>query len=582
MARIRTRTASASVKLDPIGGIDRRGVVYDTVNLRPGSDGAPTRRCGFRLALTLDAPIRGIWSGSFLGEETVFAVAGAVLYRLDPAAGASAALGEVAAGTGKVALFLWRGKLCCIDGVGIYLWDGEALTEAEPYAPMVARERHPLDMYAIDEPINLLGRRARFSFRGTGSNSSFYFGCQIESVQAVYNASSGMQLMNNAFRLNQSSDGNSYLTLYDMPASGIVILVQATLAAKYYDYARIAACTNAVVYGGSCDDRILCWGGGGEAEMFCSRPVSKLALEESRLWGNVSGEMYFPQDCNFHVGDGRYPLRTACRHHDRLLIFTAGDTWMADFSATLDAQMPVVPINSGVGCGSVDGAALCGNDPLTVAEGGIWRWTSSALRRDECSAECISGGLAGLLPAGFSARAVAYSCRRRGEVWFADPGDDAGRVFIYDVEKARWTVFTGVYAEALFGWRGDVAFCRGSSFFCFDEAETVDRDAPGAHEIEAGLSLRGIVFGRGEALRHTTRAELVVRGMHPAITLTLETDRGRRRTVVIPAGGKDGVDSYYGMPLRSGRFRTLALSLSAIGGGAYSLRALTLVAEPEE
>lgn len=576
MARIRTKHASASVKFGPFGGIDRRGVIREMENLRPGADGMLRRRGGYLESVVLEGEVRGVWSGSFDGEEAVFAVAGNVLYRLDLTAGTSTALGTVAEGEGRVALFLWRGKLCCMDGAGIWLWDGAVLNEAQAYVPLVGRERGPMDMYDVYEPINLIGRRARFSFRATGDHSGFYFGMKVDSMVSLYDASNGFPYFSSDYRLSTDSYGNSYIQFNSVPAAGKVILAVVTLSAQYFDYARIAACTDAVVYGGSYDDRILCWGGGGAAEMFCSQPVSEAALEEARIWGNVSGEMYFPRDCNFHIGDGRYPLRAAARHHDRLLIFTAGDTWMADFSATLDTQMPVVPINSGVGCLSRDGAALCGNDPLTVADGGVWRWSSSALRRDECSAACISGGIGELFGAGFADRAVAYTCRRRGEVWFVDPADAEGRVFVYSTEREVWYCFSGVQADALFGWDGEVAFRRGSRFFRFAEESEPMQITP------VRLALGGIVFGEGEGLRHTTRLALAVRGTHPALALVLESDLGRVRRVVIPAGGNAEKDSVYDMPLRSGRFRALSVTLEAEGAGALCIKSLTLTAEPEE
>ncbi|MBQ3125575.1 MAG: hypothetical protein IJC15_00775 [Clostridia bacterium] len=580
MATIRTRQAGAAVEMTQFGGLDRRGVVCDMVNFRPRGDGGLVRRCGFAPATVVEGQVRGVWSGSFGGEEVTFAAAGNRLYRLDLNGGSNVVIGEIAAGEGPVALFLWRGMLCCLDGEEIRLWDGEVMRAAEPYVPMVARDRGPTAVYEIDEPINLIGRRARFSFRADGENAVFYFGYAVESVVKLYDADTGVSYLNVEYRLGNDGYGGTYLAFNVVPAAGKRILAIVTLAAKYDAYARVAACCRAVVYGGSYDDRMLCWGGTVESEMFCSQPVSTAQIEEASIWGNSCGGMYFPADCNFRVGDGQYAITAACRHYDRLLIFTRGDTWMADFSSSLNRQFPVVPINSGVGCTAPGAAALAGNNPLTVADGAIWRWKSSALRRDECSAECVSGGLDGLISEQFSRGAVVYSFRGRNEVWFADPSDEAGHVLVYHVGLDVWYRFSGVRADGFFVCGGDVGFWRGNVFYRFDEARETDLDTDGEREIAAGLELRGLDFGDGVRVKHLTRLALRVEEEHPALTVELGCDLGRVRRIEARAGGTAGGVTLIDRVCRSGRFRRLSVSVAAAGRVRLRLCALLMTAEP--
>ena len=160
MAGIKTRQAGAAVEISQFGGIDRRGTICDMVNFRPCGDGSLMRRCGFAPAAEVEGQIRAVWSGSFNGEEVTFAAAGSMLYQVDLTSGRGTAIGELGSLDGPVALFLYRGQLCCMDGQEIRLWDGNTLRSAEPYVPMVARDRGPGEVYKIDEPINLIGRRA--------------------------------------------------------------------------------------------------------------------------------------------------------------------------------------------------------------------------------------------------------------------------------------------------------------------------------------------------------------------------------------------------------------------------------------
>lgn len=582
MATINTKQAGASMQITQFGGIDRRGRICDIDNLRLQTDGTLKRRCGYALALTLDGTVRGVWSGSFNGEDSTFAVAGDKLVRLDLDAGTWSEIGTITAGEEKVALFLYRGKLFCLDGAEIRIYDGSALTTASPYVPLVSRERGALDKYNVYEPINLITRKARFEFHSDGTTQVFHFGCAVSSITSVYNTDNGTIYGNTYYKLGHDSQGNSYINISPAPDNGTDFLVQVTLDAKYLDYARIATCQSAVVYGGSYDDRILCWGGGEASEMFCSRSVTETQVAQAAQWGVSSGDLYFPADGRFFVGDGRYAIRAACRHYDRLLVFTDGDTWMADFTSSAAKQFPLFPINSGIGCTAPEAAAMAGNNPLTVADGLIWRWTSNALRRDECSAACLADGIADMFGSRFSSGAITFSCRGRNEVWFADPSDESGKIYIYHIGLDAWYRFSGIRADGFFPSGNDVGFWCGQSFYRFDESRMTDLDTDGEHVITAHLALENIALDNAERMNHLTRMALHLRGAYPSLSITFETDLGRVRTVKYPAGGEAGQGRMLDRPLHSGRFRSLRMSLTAEGDARLHLCGVTLTAEPGE
>ncbi|MBQ3127155.1 MAG: hypothetical protein IJC15_08805 [Clostridia bacterium] len=585
MAAINTKTAGASMQVMRFGGIDRRApsriqngvcTAEDICNLRVGDDGAIRRRCGYSHRLTLPASVRSLWTGMLDGVETVIAAAGSQLYRLDPESGDYTAVGSLSTGEGEVCTLFCGGKLYVFDEQQILCLEGDSLTAARPYVPHVAQRRRQLDRYTTHEQPNLLTRSAIFSFIAEGESGLFYFGCRIASIDAVYNVTQRFTYYASEWSMGDDLLGNQFLQINRTPAADNEIVVQVTLAESDISSDRIASCRRGATYGGTQDNRIFLWDNGVRSEMFCSIPVTDAQIAFGEMHGVETGELYFTAEGHFLVGDGRHAVTDVCRHYDRLLIYTEADTWMADCSSGDIPRFPVVPINSGVGCGSPHGAALAGNDPLTAAAGKVWRWHSSALRRDECSAEAVSAGIEAMFGAAFSAGTQAYSHRPRGEVWFTDPSGGTGEVFIYREEAGIWYRFTGIRADGLFGFGGEVGFWRGADIFLFDEEIDTDLDTDGEHEIAASLTLGGLDFGAPERYCRTTRMALFLGDEYGELTLCCTTDLGRRTEIRLPPGGSMGGLVTLDRPLRTGRFRRLTLSMSANARDWPTLRGITL------
>ena len=578
MATIHTTGAGASLSFEGFGGIDRRwnrgsNAVYDLQNLRVDGGGALRRRCGFGRLTTLPARIRGLWSGIFAGEPCAFAAAGDRLYRLSAADGSYTEIGAISSGEGRVNLFLWRDNLICLDGTEIRIYDGDNLALADPYVPLVMEVDDLKGAETAPESVNLIGRRVRITFRLQGRNHVF-LKLPVEVVEQVKNAETGEVITNWSL---QPNGGNTPLLLVsDYPGDGVWMAATLVLRDDGYRYVDIASCSGAVIWGGTNDSRILCFGGGGQGEIFSSVEVDALRQAEAKRQSDSEGKLYFPLSGCFCLGDGRYPVRAACPHYDRLLIYTDGECWASDYDADGRQAISVLPINSGVGCSADGGAALAGNDPVTVADGAVWRWTASRLQRDECSAEQISAGVSDLLSDDFTARALVFGSRSRGEIWLADPASEAGEVLVYRTDLDLWYRFTGIRAEGFFAWNGDVGFWRGDTMFCF--AEHLDTDD--GENIPVCQTLKGLSVGEPGRLQHLTRLALSLWGEFSPMTLTAETDRGRRTVRTLAAGGKAGKESFIDFPLHSGRFRALRLTLSGEGEMAPEIRGLYLCAEP--
>ena len=587
MAIIHTKQAGASLTVRRFGGIDRSCAsgndggsctMYDLDNLRVGRDGVLRRRNGFRHLLTLPAAIRGIWSGIFCGERSAFAAAGAKLYRLDLDAGEYTEIGDLAQGESKVTLFLRQNQLFCLDGESILCYDGSVLRAVEPYIPMVCFERGIVPDGTVYEPINLIGRQVRFSFLAPGNSPFFLFGYRIASVDRGLSTESNGEVTD--WTLAEGENGEQYLAFSGSPEKGAVITVTATLDSSYFRYADVASCTGAAVWGSTQDSRILCWGGGMQGEIFTSRAVSDAQLTLQQQQCGTGGELYFPQSGAVCLGEGKYAVRAVCPQYERLLIFTDGECWSSDLAEDGTQEISVLPINSGVGCTADGGAVLAGNDPLTVCDGAVWRWSTSALRRDECSAERISDAVADLIGGDFSTDAVVFCARPQEEIWMADPHSAAGEVFVFHTGLSVWYRFTGVFTDGFFAWRDEVAFWQGAQVYCFDQTLMRDEDEHEVREIPFSLTLEGLDFGDGARLHHLTRAALHFRGKYPAMSMCFRTDRGRQTVRDISAGGEDGQDHFIDRAVTSGRFRLLQMTLAGTGETAPEIRGLVLCAEP--
>lgn len=578
MATIHTKGAGASLSFAGFGGIDRQwqgrkghNAVYDLQNLRVDAGGVLRRRWGYGKLTTLPAAIRGFWSGIFAGEPCGFAAAGDRLYRLSAVDGSFTEIGLISPGEGLVTLFLWRGILICLDGEEIRTYDGRELTAADPYIPLVAVLDNANSDEIAPEPINLISRRVRVKFR-LQEHNYVMLKLPLESVEQVRNAETG-EVMGN-WSLQPNGGNTPFLLMNDWPKDWMVATL--VLRDDYYRPRDIASCCGATIWGGTNDSRILCFGGGRQGEIFSSAEVDAMGLIEAKRHSGSEGKLYFPLTGCMCLGDGRYPVRAACPHYDRLLIFTEGECWASDFDEDGRQTISILPVNSGVGCTSLGGAALADNDPVTVADGAVWRWTASRLQRDECSAKQISAGVSDFVGDGFTERALVFGVRSLGEIWIADPTDETGQVLVYRTDLDLWYRFTGIRAEGFFAWGGDVGFWRGDTVFCFDRHLHTDE----GENIPISFTLNGLSAGEPGRLQHLTRLALSLGGEFSPMTLTAETDRGRRTVRTLDAGGKAGKESFLDFPLHSGRFRTLRLTLSGEGEQAPEIRGLYLCAEP--
>lgn len=576
MPKINLKNSFAAEKIGDFGGICR-GIptlgsekplgaknASDCRNFRILPSGSLEKRCGFKPLMTLPAEPRA-FLGAFLdGEYLIYALIGENVYAADPEKNTCTVIGSVGSAEGKAEIFFFDGMLYVLDGECLYRYDGEDFVTFHGYVPLYGKNLDGSRGFAVNEPVNLLSDRIRVHYRvGTGT-LDFCVGVKCKSILSLtrnktYNITSSATLDADGLGFHLSSgsgNGDEYEA---------VLLLDGTEERKK----DLLSSVHAVIYGGENDGRMILYGGRKASNVYVSREVSHASYIESLASDALSTGIYFPETDVVSVSYGRHPVTAVCRHFDRLLIFTEGETWTADFSAS-SAAPKIIPVNSSVGCLSEHGAVLGGTTPYSVSSDGIYKWTSKDDERNECNALPVSGPISELLGGDFFSRCVAFYLRSRDEVWFADPESETQDVFIYSQATKKWFRFDGIPVDLFFPYAGEAAMLYGKYIFVFSEELFSDVGIGGTVEsnIEAVYESNAEDFGKPESLKRLKRLLIKADCGGEPFEFDAEGDMGGKKTIVIGARSDAGAERYIThVDARSniGRFGEMIYRIRALG-----------------
>ena len=577
MAKSTNSKQTLSVEYSGFGGIDTRnyhkGGIQDALNLRILSDGSLQKRRGYRCIQKVAANIRAIWSGVIGGVFSCYYLVGSNVYKLNLQEESSSLVGILSPSTSKVQFFYYRDALYLTDNERIYKIQSDGISAVAGYVPLLGKNwgtGHPGE---INEPLNLLHRRARITYKIEEGHSAYLPTLYpVQYIEALYK--NGVLLATTDYSFDSRFNTINISNLAD--GDELVALLTFTRVNEEEKDALLSN-TSAYVFGGINNSRLLMWGGEVENTIFISTHVSEASLAESKKYFPNSDHFYFCADNHFTVGDGRYSVKAVTRHFDRLLILTEGDTWMADSSSCDQEKVPIMNVNSRVGCCSEDAVISIGNDPVSVGEKAIFRWTSDTDELNDCNAYSISDEISALLPAEFFSNAKVFADRYRGEVWFAQANGD-GTAWIYNTAKKAWTRFNNIRTSAFFDANGEVGFINDDKICVFDDEYYSDcENTDGTDEMFITASLKSGIIDFASAKEKRLKYFSCLANLNGSrLNANITTDRGE--SVNIQLGSK-GEHAAYSSRIHSHRHSFLSFTLSMPGSGRQTLQSLKLEAK---
>ena len=579
MANFDERVGRIRLSIDRFEGLDRSAPLcgsagsFELRNFRLMSDGSLQRREGYAPFVTLEGKVRGVFSTRRQGKEETYAVAGAQVYFLeqDGDGVSTRELGTLSSEQGEVSFVCYDGAVLLLDGKDIWTLTPEGISPMQAYVPLYGEGWEPYKggERPVKEQPNVLSRQLRLRFV-MGNGNTVELGdivpASVDQVllDGVLCEGWEYQAANNAVRL------------HPVLTEGTVVEVWLSLPTDTWnERSSVSGAARADVIGDAQDSRVVFYGGSVKAGCVCmTRTVD--AGQQRYVQAHLPGAcmLYLTQDDIVTVGDGIHAVTGACRHFDRSLIFTQRGTFMTDGSREASGALRLLPVNDTLGCTSMGGACVAGNDPLSVFGRRVLRWTSRTDERDECNALCVSEPVRELLPEDFGQTAGALCHPARDEVWFYCP-DSPGRVFVRQQGRASWTTFDGFTPAGLFTVGERMGYYADRTLFLFDEHALTDTDAQGiSHPIEA--EYRSSYLDLGHVGRDKRMCGGTVRAQGAAVEMILQTVRGR--TFRLPLSGQGDAVDVMQRRARVGRFRYLRVGVRSACEGPLRVWGVQLTA----
>ncbi len=527
-------------------------------NFRVLADGSLEKREGMRQIASLPLAVRGICSFADANGEVLLAAAGNRLYRLTSAGEASFSI-CLENENGKVGFFRYGGRLYILDGAHLYRYDGGCeVTKVTGYTPLYGKDWDPLYVnQSVYEPINRLSPRIRIRYTSGIAIDNIHLGVEAESVEWI--------LVN-----GRTLDASSYLLLNDRlrigfyePVTCETMEVCVRLPASDYFDENFVSSVSAAVYEDFDNSRVFLYGGKTPSTLYVSAHVDRESLREDKARFADSCGLYFPNDRELSFGNGE-PITAVGRIYDRMTVFSPSSLWVTErLGETERFRVQLIPICHHRGCSAQRALLMTGAaSPITVSDGGIYRWKIDSDLLDECITRKLSDDMAPLVDESFWRHAEVCHNRSRAELWFYAKGDAEGRIFIYSLDRETWYCFHGIAADGLFTFAGGVGAVRGGEIFLFDERLSADQMAEGEKPIEAVFMSGWLDFGGVEAEKRLARATLVTalgEGMRVGL------DDGERLCEVVLTDADRQAPDIYDLRTPTGRFRSVRLTLTASG-----------------
>ncbi len=547
MSKIKPRRAFAKEIFTSFGGIAPGGA-DEMRNFRILSDGSIEKRCGMEAHFVMENNIRGVWQGTVNSASVCMLVcAKAVFCFQDGVARQIATLGTT---YGKVYFFHYRSHLYLADGSLLYVYRTESnqFTEAKGYVPLYGSNWHPTALGEVNEPINLFTNRLRVNYFNSTATTSFklpFYAASVENVLIDGVPDTGFSFTPSSDRVVTSRAGGTVDIFFTVSAS--------TEHHTRLRVSRLAHC-------GQIDAReyvLLTTGKAGGRYVYCAANVTEAALLQSREAYADSDPLYFKSDGVLPVGDDDDPVTCFFPNRGRVLAFWRLGGAVITLSPKSDA-VECYPLSLGMGCTAFGQALMLEGDPIVINEGGIFRLHANASSPDEFYPIALCEQMPFLQDQTFLTGAISIYDHAHGELWFRDPSDTEGLVWVCHPERKQWYCFDGIPAYSFVNLDGHVGFINEKKVFLFDEELTTDDGAP----IVALYKSAFLGFSSPESVKRSLRFTLC--GFGAEASLEFESERHSRNFVLFNTGNQE-VPVCLDKRTRFGRFRHLRFCLRDTG-----------------
>lgn len=572
----KTTQDPSAVVFRGFGGIDTHAshqgpaAASDVLNFRIGSDGSLQKRCGYRLLTDLGSPIRAFLRGQEEGKTVLYLLAENTVYALYPESGELRSLGTVSCGSGNACFFYLDGTLYLSDSTDFYSLASGTPTSVTGYVPLVGKDWRNDEVGEIWEPRNLLNRHARISYL-IGDPASIFLCTKypVESVEAVY--VNGTLADPDRYEIDHQFCTVNVRELNTGDRVTVHLTYQSGNDALLADFCTV---THSILFGNAENSRLFFWGGVQDCTVFCSAHVNRDSLAESRLHYPESDGLYLPEGFEFRVGEGRYPVRGAVCHHDRLLLFTEGDAWMARADVSGLSEFPTVCIHAQVGCAADNGTVLAGNLPITLGRHTVWQWAEESQEESRYRAERLSAAVDERFGKEELSHATVFYHRAEEEIWIGDR--EEGRVWICRPPSACWYRFDGIFADGFFDADGQIGFWKSGKVYLFDPSLKRDRNGESAEgEAIEAIYQSGILDFETDQKKNI--ASLTLRGDPDGEPLSFTVSgNGTKDAVCTLRRSVPDAHGVYRLRFPGGRFTCATLTVRSSGNARPVLHQLTL------
>lgn len=284
----------------------------------------------------------------------------------------------------KVKSFVMNDYMFIQDGQHYYRFDGTTMVDVESvaYIPTISISRAPNGLETnFNEGFNLLQPGFKDSFSGNDTDALYFLSQDnLDATPVVIEANAITYTEGVNFTVNRVAgtiDFSQGTTPLGIPGKG----TNNVLITAYKTHAELAnfikACRFNILYGGANDTKIFIAGDKEDINV----------LRYSATYDPT----YFAENDYIQVGANNEAITGFTIQYDTLIIHKENSKWNTHYEIDNNgyAYFPIRPINDTIGCIAEDSIAIINNDPIALADTGVYILKGSNVR-DERNVESVS------------------------------------------------------------------------------------------------------------------------------------------------------------------------------------------------